>query len=518
MSTLSKKCLVVALSVCISVIGVPSSWAQKLPKKIPTYRVPVNLSRTLPQITSAQLRPLLPGNYKTVTGAQTTKQIGQRMIPKPAVSPTLHATGLTTSQTARIDRQVAAREILANVKKFVAQEGRFPQRKSPNAAERSLRKAFNEACIRAMHSKDAVSQELLALKEEWVTKSADRRSPQEVLAQVRAFIDENGYFPRQQAENETERSLRQAFDDACRRAGNLQDETIKELLTLKETWVDVQFSFRSPQEVLAQVKEFIAIHGVFPQNKQPGNAESSLRQAFDRACAQATNSQDPTDMELLALKEQWVRKTKTRTDPQQVLRNVQAFIDSRGYFPRRYSRDAAESSLRQLFERTCQKASHGTDSISLQLLALRDKWISKHTTYRTAQDVLTKVKVFIEEKGRFPQHESAADADERSLRQAFDRACKKAVYKNDATSRELLALKDNYVRRQVSPRSSQEVLAQVEAFIKQNGYFPRYNSTDVTERALLQAFDRACKKAAGSTDKTDLQLLKLREQWRGSNK
>lgn len=65
-----------------------------------------------------------------------------------------------------------------------------------------------------------------------------RRTAEEVLSDMRAFIEEKGRFPSRSSKNLKEKSLRSAFDKACSKAAakNLQDKTSQKLLALKARW------------------------------------------------------------------------------------------------------------------------------------------------------------------------------------------------------------------------------------------------------------------------------------------
>ena len=418
-------------------------------------------------------------------------------------------------------------EVLAQVKAFIKENERFPARRAEDETERSLRVAFDKATLKAEAQmlNDDTSRELLALKEKWVNKYTDKRTPQEILTQVKVFIQENGYFPSTEAADETERSLRKAFDYATRKAEAqmLSDDTSRELLDLKEQWVKNIADIRTPQEVLAQVKAFIQAHGHFPSGHAKDETEHSLRVAFNYVSkkAEAQMISDNTSRELLALKEQWVKKIADMRTPQEVLTQTKAFIQENGCFPSQYAEDETERSLRVAFNYVSKKAEAQmlNDDTSIELLALREDWVRKQNDKRTPQEILAQTKAFIQANGRFPSTE-AADETERSLRMAFNYVSKKAEAQmlSDNTSRELLALKKQWIqeRREYTPkRTLQEVLVQIKAFIKENDRFPVRDTEDETERSLRKAFDGACKKAEvqGLTDDTSRELLALKEQW-----
>ncbi len=348
---------------------------------------------------------------------------------------------------------------------------------------------------------------------------APNRTPDEVLAQVKAFIKENERFPSLSAEDETEHSLRVAFKNATRKAEAqmLNDDTSRELLALKEKWVTKFIDRRTPQEILTQVKAFIQAKGQFPLIITENETECSLRRAFDGACKKAKTQTliDDTSRELLALKEQWVKKIANGRTPEEILSQVHAFIQTNGRFPSAYAEDETERSLREAFDNATRKAEAQmlSDDTSRELLSLKEQWVRDS---RRPEEVLMQVKAFIQAKGQFPLI-ITENEKERSLRRAFDGACKKAELQGltDDTSRALLALKEQWVKKIADMRTSQEVLAQVKAFIQTNGHFPSAYVEDETECSLRQAFDWACKKAEvqGLTDDTSLELLALKEQW-----
>ena len=208
-------------------------------------------------------------------------------------------------------RNYAARrtpqEIVEEVESFIATHGRFPSPYAEDETERSLRQVFDKACPRVQNKDDEFSVRLLALKEQWVNKIANPRSPQEVLGQVEAFIQEKGKFPSLSSKDEEERSLRKAFDHAYDRATRLDDEVTQKLIALKKKWVRRVVSFRTPQEVLAEVEAFIEKNGHFPMFSDQDDAEYSLRNAFNYAAVKAKGLDDPTSQRLLALKKQWIR-------------------------------------------------------------------------------------------------------------------------------------------------------------------------------------------------------------------
>ena len=274
-------------------------------------------------------------------------------------------------------------EVYEQTVQFIKENGSFPLRDSKNAEERSLRKAFDKACKKAeaQNLQDGTSLRLLALKEQWVKQIAEDRTPQQVLVQTEQFIKENGYFPSRYPENAEERSLRQAFDYACRKAEaqNLQDGTSLRLLALKEQWVKQIAEDRTSQQVLVQTEQFVKENGYFPSQNSENAEEGSLRKAFDYACkkAEAENLQDGTSLRLLTLKEQWVKQIAEDRTLQQVLVQTEQFIKENGYFPSRYPENAEERSLRQAFDYACRKAEAQNlqDGTSLKLLALKAQWV-----------------------------------------------------------------------------------------------------------------------------------------------
>ena len=130
-------------------------------------------------------------------------------------------------------------EVLEQIEQFIKENDRFPSESSADEAERFLRKAFDHACKKAETLTDATSQRLLALKEQWVRERRAKRTPDAVLVQVEQFIRENDRFPSEYSADEAERSLRVAFNGACKKAKsqNLTDTTSLRLLALKKQGV-----------------------------------------------------------------------------------------------------------------------------------------------------------------------------------------------------------------------------------------------------------------------------------------
>lgn len=232
-----------------------------------------------------------------------------------------------------------------------------------------------------------------------------RRTPEEVLAQVKAFIKETGRFPLQHVADETERSLRHAFYKASTKAEarGLTDDTSRELLALKEQWVNKIADKRTPEEVFTQVKEFIKQNGRFPLQYSGDKKEDSLRQAFDKACKKAENKSDETSQKLISLKEQWVKQYAGDRTPQEVLTQVEIFVKQYGRFPALHAEDETESSLRHAFDRASDKAkAQGlADPISKELLALKDRWIRE---IKTPQEWLNIMEKWVTQHGRWPSY------------------------------------------------------------------------------------------------------------------
>ena len=282
---------------------------------------------------------------------------------------------------------------------------------------------------------------------------------------------------------------------------------------------------RTPEEVLAQVEEFMATHHRFPMKTADDATEVSLRKAFDKACAkaEAQNLADGTSRKLLALKAQWVKEIAPTRTPKEVLAQVEEFIDTHQRFPMKPAEDAAEVSLRQAFDSVCIKieAQNLTDDTSLRLLDLKAQWVRPRAPVKTPEEVLTQVEEFVATHQRMPLV-SSMDKGEASLRQAFDTVCKKikAQKLTDDTSLRLLDLKAQWVRARAPVRTPEEVLTQVEEFVATQQRMPALKSKDAEEVALRKAFDNACRKVEGHhlTDDTSLRLLDIKAQWVKSNK
>lgn len=334
-----------------------------------------------------------------------------------------------------------------------------------------------------------------------------RRTSDEILAQIEQFIKENNRLPSMTSANEAERSLRNVFNKACQKAETLHDGTSQKLLAIKKQWVG---KIRTPEEVLTQVEQFIRENNRFPSAHAENEAELSLRQAFNHALQKAETSSDDTSLQLLVLKEQWVNNRLAPRTPEEVLVQIEQFIKDNGRLPSDSSQDEVERSLRNAFDRVCKKAETGSDDTGRQLLAIKEQWVT--IIKRTPQEVLEQTEQFIKVNGRFPSAHSE-DETERSLRKSFDGACKKAEISNDDTGRQLLALKEQWVNKQVTPRTPEEVVAQIEQFIKENGRLPSSHSADKTERSLRQSFNNACYKAKTLNDAISLHLLEIKDKY-----
>ena len=210
------------------------------------------------------------------------------------------------------------------------------------------------------------------------------RTPDEVLEQVQQFIKEHDdHFPSLYAQDSEEKSLRGAFDFACRKAEdqNLQDNTSRNLLALKEKYVSKIAAFRTPQEVYEQTIQFMKDNdGRFPSIHSKDPKEKSLRVAFKKACkkAEVQNLQDDTSLHLLALKEKYVKKIAAGRTSQEILEQVKMFMKKNdGRLPAVRVKDLEEKSLRHAFDFACKKAEEQNlqDETSLKLLALKKQWV-----------------------------------------------------------------------------------------------------------------------------------------------
>ena len=319
-------------------------------------------------------------------------------------------------------------------------------------------------------------------------------------------------MPSARTTDEAERSLRKAFNKACRKAETLTDDTSRKLLEIKEQWVSKIAAPRTQDEVLVQVEQFIKENGRFPSQHSEDEAERSLRFAFDYACKKAETLMDDTSRKLLEIKEQWVNKKVAPRMPDEVLAQVEQFIKEYNRLPSESSEDEAERSLRQAFDKACKRAETLTDDTSRRLLEIKEQWVNKKVASRTRDEVLVRVEQFIKENGRLPSL-CFEDEAESSLRNAFDYACKKAKTLTDDTSRKLLEIKEQWVNKISAPRTRDEVVAQVEQFIKEYNRLPSNYSTDEAERSLRKAFDNACEKAKTSTDGTSQRLLEIKAKY-----
>ncbi len=189
---------------------------------------------------------------------------------------------------------------------------------------------------------------------------APRRTPDEVYEEVVQFIKDNCRFPSRSAERPVERSLRVAFDKACKKAEeqNLKDGTSMRLLALKAEHVNDIAAFRTPDEVYDDVVQFIKDNGRFPSRSAEAPVERSLRWAFVTACrkAEAQNLKDGTSMRLLALKAEHVNDRAAPRTPQEILEQVKAYRAAHnGQNPSQSSTDHEVKSLRQAWNNFHQK-------------------------------------------------------------------------------------------------------------------------------------------------------------------
>ncbi len=335
-----------------------------------------------------------------------------------------------------------------------------------------------------------------------------RRTPDEVLEQVLQFIRDNGRFPIEKGGDPEERSLRRAFNHACEKAEaqNLKDGTSQRLLALKAQWVREKADARTVQEVLTELETFIERYHRYPSLDAEDPAEKSLRNATDNAIMRAEDPQDPTIVRLTNLKKQWVRDIKR---PEQVLTELEVFIEKYHRYPSQTAEDLAERSLRNSVDDAIKRAKDPQDPTIVRLTYLKTQWVKEKADARTPQEVLTELETFIAENDRYPS-QTAEDPIERSLYCAVDNAIRRAKDPEDPVIVRLTSLKEQWERK---GRTPQEVLTELENFIEKYRRYPSREAEDPIERSLRDAADGVIMRAKDPQDPIITQLVALKAQW-----
>ena len=117
---------------------------------------------------------------------------------------------------------------------FIKQQGRFPSPYAQDPLERFLRQEINRALIQAKISQNPNLTRLEALKKQLASTP---RAPQQILEEMKLFIEDNERWPSSSSEILSERALREDFDNAIRHAENPRDPTIARLIALHRYWV-----------------------------------------------------------------------------------------------------------------------------------------------------------------------------------------------------------------------------------------------------------------------------------------
>ena len=216
--------------------------------------------------------------------------------PTPSYGPKVRNQGRTPEQ------------VLEQVEQFIERTGDFPKETSEDPVERSLRKAFDRACVKAENLNDGTSLRLLALKDEWVKQIAADTTPQEILDYIMQFRSDNGKLPLENSLDDEERSYRRALNKFHRKHKDKSDEELEkldeashelELLCRRE--IKQYITHKTPQEWLEIVEPWVIEHGRWPS--QMIKEEKAMCNGADGAMRRKPN--DPASIRLKELKEKY---------------------------------------------------------------------------------------------------------------------------------------------------------------------------------------------------------------------
>ncbi len=347
------------------------------------------------------------------------------------------------------------------------------------------------------------------------SRRAPSRTPAEILAQVKQFRQEhNGQNPSQTSAEPEEKSLRQAWRRVVYQykdiaVEEIEDPVVQELVNLYRQTVQKQTANRTPEEVLAQVKQFRQEHnGQNPFYDSADPEEKSLRVAWAYIVLgkykdiPVEEIEDPVAQELVNLYRQTVREVTADRTPEEVLAQVKQFRQEHdGQNPSVKSADSEEKSLRLAWQNVVYKYKDTSveeieDPVAQELVQLHRETVREYIDYRSPTEVLAQVKQFRQEhNGKNPSRRSA-DPEEKSLRVAWQNVVNK--YKDtsveeiaDPVAQELVNLYRQTVRDVAAPRTPAEVLAQVQQFRQEhNGQNPSQTSAEPEEKSLRFAWQK----------------------------
>ncbi len=503
------------VSVLLSALVVLASAdvAFALPKKLPKLKggkrpritVPKTATRQLPP--TSGVRPNVATQVERAVAVQAAKAVTTAQV---APAHTLQETpAISAVQDTGTKLKRTPEQVLAELELFIQKYQRLPLQAAKDPIERSLRAAVDNNIKRAKNPQDPIILRLKAIKDQFKER-AEGRTPEQVLADLELFIQENGRFPVLEKDIPVEYSLRRAIDHAISNAKNPQHPTILRLTAIKKQWVKEVAEGRTPEQVLAELELFVDKNDRFPLQLAESPKERSLRHAVDGVMMR-NNPQSPVVLRIMDIKQKFKKRADSKTK-EQVLQEVELFIQKNNRFPSQDAEDPAECSLRRAFNRAIHISKDLQDPISLRFMALKKQWIREQTTARSPKQILADLELFIQKNNRFPSAD-AEDSFEYSLRNAVTNTIKNAKNPQDPIILRLIELKNQWVKKIAKQRTAQQVLEELELFIQENDRFPSQTAQNPKERSLRQAVYWAITNTKNPQDPIILKLTDLKEQW-----
>jgi len=293
-----------------------------------------------------------------------------------------------------VERAVTVK-VTAQLEIFIKEKGRFPSRTTTDKAERTLRISADNAYVRR-NLEGVAADKLLALREQYLR---NKKTPQEIIVQIKAFIEKEGRFPSATGATPQERSLRVSFDRACVKAENAEDEISRELMALKTAWVKKRTRAKTPQEWLHIIERWIKEHGRWPLS----SVEEEKPLFYGAKMTMERQPNDPASVQMRKLQKQY----KTTQQAQMWMEMIESWVLEHKRWPSSTGNEEEKKLYRGAYNVVYYSPK---TSLSERLRELREQYDVK--IRKTPQKWLNRVEPWVKEHGRWP---SARVAEEKPL-------------------------------------------------------------------------------------------------------
>ncbi len=255
---------------------------------------------------------------------------------------------------------------LDELEKFIQVHGRYP--KQILSDEEARLYARTRVLLTTSPVDDPLAVRVRQLREQY-PPAVRPKTPQQWLDELKAFIHENGRYPKQTVSLK-ERSLYSAAGRLIQKLGK-DDPIAQEILQLHKKYAPT-FRGLTPQERLDELETFIRENGRYPSQVNPGK-EQHLYVNLN-ALVKRIGREHPVAARILQLRQDYLPADRNKT-PRQWLDELETFVNKNGRYP-----SQKELGKEHFLYANIQKllARLGEDHpISIRILQLRQEYFTE---------------------------------------------------------------------------------------------------------------------------------------------